>query len=277
MWIQRFFLLVFGALGLLERTGVANEGEVSPAPPLEDYVLVWHDEFDGDTLDETKWNHSRLGPRRDAVNVKDAISLDGEGHLHITTSRHVRDDGTIEYRTGMLDTHGKLDTTGGYFEARMKLQTQVGHWSAFWLQTPTMGQPLGDPATAGTEIDIMEYLCNGRNRGRVHHTLHWDGYGEHHKSAHTLVDAPHVTEGFHTFGLLWTGDEYVFFIDGKETWRTDQAVSKRDQYMLLSLEVGKWAGDIAEAELPDALIVDYVRVFKPRSESEERSEPKRDH
>jgi hypothetical protein len=32
--------------------------------------------------------------------------------------------------------------------------------------------------------------------------------------------------------------------------------------MILSLEVGEWAGDIAEAELPDSLVVDYVRVYQ---------------
>jgi hypothetical protein len=32
--------------------------------------------------------------------------------------------------------------------------------------------------------------------------------------------------------------------------------------MILSLEVGKWAGDISKADLPDCLYVDYVRVYK---------------
>ncbi len=32
--------------------------------------------------------------------------------------------------------------------------------------------------------------------------------------------------------------------------------------MILSLEVGKWAGNIKDADLPDRLHVDYVRVYK---------------
>jgi hypothetical protein len=31
--------------------------------------------------------------------------------------------------------------------------------------------------------------------------------------------------------------------------------------MLLSDEVGKWAGDINRAKLPDEFLVDYVRVY----------------
>jgi hypothetical protein len=27
-------------------------------------------------------------------------------------------------------------------------------------------------------------------------------------------------DGFHTFALYWKAEEYVFFVDGKETWRT---------------------------------------------------------
>jgi hypothetical protein len=32
-------------------------------------------------------------------------------------------------------------------------------------------------------------------------------------------------------------------------------------YLLLSDEVGKWAGDITTARLPDEFLVDYVRVY----------------
>lgn len=33
------------------------------------------------------------------------------------------------------------------------------------------------------------------------------------------------------------------------------------QYMLLSDEIGPWAGDITKAKLPDHFMVDYVRVY----------------
>jgi hypothetical protein len=31
--------------------------------------------------------------------------------------------------------------------------------------------------------------------------------------------------------------------------------------MLLSDEIGSWAGDITKAKLPDQFLVDYVRVY----------------
>ena len=225
------------------------------ALPVKGYELVWSDEFEGDFLDFVKWDYRGLGPRRDAINVKDAVSLDDNGYLVLTT-KCVGD----EYHTAMIGTQGKFETAFGYFECRVKLQTQIGHWSAFWLQSPTLGKPVGNPNIAGTEIDVFEYLCN---RGdKIQHTLHWDGYGKDHKSAQKIAEVPGLTKGWHKVGFLWTPAHYVFYVDDKETWRTDQGVSHRPQYMILSLEVGKWAGDISKAELSDHLYVDYVRVYK---------------
>jgi len=223
--------------------------------PVKGYELVWSDEFEGKSLNFEKWNYRGLGPRRDAINVRDTVSLDGKGYLVLTTKRVGR-----EYHTAMIGTQGKFETTFGYFECRVRLQTQIGHWSAFWLQSPTYGKPVGNPNKAGAEIDIFEYL---RHRGdKIQHTLHWDGYGKSHKSAQKIADIPGLIQGWHTIGFLWTPTNYVFYVDGKETWQTDKGVSHRPQYMILSLEVGNWAGDISKAELPDYLYVDYVRVYQ---------------
>ena len=69
-------------------------------------------------------------------------------------------------------------------------------------------------------------------------------------------------EGFHTFSLWWKNDEYIFYVDGKETWRTkDGGVCQVPLYIKISDEIGNWAGDIKKAELPDKFIVDCVRVY----------------
>lgn len=69
-------------------------------------------------------------------------------------------------------------------------------------------------------------------------------------------------QGYYTFGLLWTPDEYVFYVDGRETWRTSAGgVSQVPEYIKLSEEIGPWGGDIKKANLPDYFIVDHVRVY----------------
>lgn len=253
-----------------------------PAPTFlryDDYTLVWSDEFEGPAdarPDPTKWAPLHPGPRRDAINVEDAARLDGNGHLRITTTRHPRTStqpaspksgqaaDEFDYHTGMISTRGKFEPTYGYFECRYQAQTQPGHWSAFWLQSPTMGKELGDPAKSGVEIDVIEYLATPKYRDRAQHTIHWDGYGKEHKSHHQEITIPGLGEGFHTFGLEWTPDEYIYYVDGQVTGRMRQAVSQRSEYLILSVEVGKWADSIADATLPDSMIVDYVRVWQRR-------------
>jgi len=245
-----------GAVAILSLAALAAVPSASTTASGDDN-LIWSDEFNGRSLDLAKWGYYGLGRRRDALNVKEAVSLDGQGHLVLTTSK-VGD----AWHTAMISTRGKFERAFGYFECRVRFQTQVGHWSAFWLQSPKMGAVVGDTKTSGTEIDIFEYLVN---RGdKIQHTLHWDGYGKDHKSAKQIHEEEGLSRGWHTIGLEWTKNEYVFYVDGKETWRTDQAVSHAPEFIILSLEVGAWAGDIAKATLPDSLVVDYVRVYKTR-------------
>jgi len=119
---------------------------------------------------------------------------------------------------------------------------------------------VGNEGRDGTEIDIMEKAWSAEDR--INHALHWDGYGEYHKSEGKEVVIPGLSQGFHTFGLLWQPEEYVFYVDGEETWRTSAGgVSQVPAYIKLTDEVGKWAGEIQNAELPDYFYVDYVRVY----------------
>ena len=257
-------VIVAGAIG----GGCASTAPLHLSIPSPGYTLAWHDEFDGTTLDRSKWDDYAPGPRREAVNVPEAVTLDGKGHLVITTSRVEVPDPAHpgatkpEYHTGMITTRGKYETAYGYFEARIRFQREVGHWSAFWIQTPAMSNPVGDPATAGVEIDIIEYLRNGDYPTKAQHTIHWDVRTPQQKRDFAAPVIPAIAEGFHTYGCEWTPRELVFYVDGKETWRTSKAVPRRAEYMILSLEVGKWADDIGKARLPDSMVVDWVRVWK---------------
>jgi beta-glucanase (GH16 family) len=232
-------------------------------PPGKSWKLVWHDEFDGDTLDENRWEVPPDGRRRDGWWKRRAISLDGKGRLAISTL-----DENGQYMDGCVRTKGKFEHTFGYYVARIALQREPGHWSAFWLMGDGV-MKVGEEGRNGTEIDIMEkpWLDD-----RVQHTLHWDGYGKHHRSEGKVARVPGVMDGFHTFALLWTPEEYVFYVDGEETWRTQAGgVCQVPLYLKLSDEVGEWGGDIRQAHLPDRFLVDYVRVYNL---VDEQPEPK---
>lgn len=222
------------------------------APGGKAWKLVWHDEFEGTKLDTARWSIQE-GQRRDGYWSKKAVSLDGKGHLVMSVLKE-----GDEYLDGCVRTRGKFEHSLGYYVARIRLHKQPGHWPAFWIMGDGVGN-IGNDGRDGTEIDIMEkpWLDD-----RVNYALHWDGYGKDHKSEGKVVEIPGVMDGWHTFGLWWKPDEYVFYVDGKETWRTSAGgVSQVPEFIKLSDEIGKWAGDIKEARLPDAFLVDYVRVY----------------
>ena len=238
----------------LATTAEAVEIKDSLPPPPEGKVwkLVWHDEFDGEKLDETKWDVPE-NRRRDGWWSRKAITLDGKGNLAISTLK----DGD-KYLDGCVRTRGKFEHAHGYYVARIRLQEQPGHWSAFWMWGPGVGS-VKDEGRDGTEIDIMEkpWLDD-----RVQHALHWDGYGKQHESEGKVAQVPGVMDGFHTFSLWWKHDQYVFYVDEKETWRSNAGgVCQVPLYIKLSDEIGKWGGDIKQAKLPDRFLVDYVRVY----------------
>jgi len=220
--LSRLMLLFLANAGM-SRLAAQPRQPVLPPAIASQYTLFWNDEFDGTQPDSSKWANRALGLRGAGLDSAAMVALDGAGHLNLT----VQQVGSTIY-SAMIGTQGRFQTTYGYFECRAMLQTASGPTSAFWLQSPTVGNPIGNPALAGDEVDIFE--CYTPRTGRIPQTIHWDGYGANHQFLQQMSPAiPNLAQGFHTFGLEWNPAEYVFYIDGVETFRTSTAVSARLQ------------------------------------------------
>ncbi len=259
--------------------------------PDGDWQLSWADEFDGNELDESKWLYrtSFWGKPFPAF-CDEGVTLDGKSNAVFTPVK--MEDGRIcsaQLQTGSNSFdipkpvyEEKENSCGdnnfwplgtlpkptfmhryGYYEIRCKLQKTNGWWSAFWLQSPSIGTSY-DPEWSGVEVDIMEYFGNDKlTSGNF-----YGGYGvDLKKDARVRYDYKKDDE-FHRFGLLWTKDEYVFYFDGKETARTSKPVSQIPQFILLTTEVkgyrngdGQRHNEDGEKSLGDSFVVDYVRVF----------------
>lgn len=256
-----FFTLTSPFLSAAQTNQAEKTDEfLPPIPEGKHWVLAWRDEFDGAKLDESKWEIMGDSKRRDGYWVKEDSYLDGTGNLVLRTKQ----DGD-RFTSGAVRTKGKFEHAFGYWVCRCKFPTQEGHWPAFWLMTDGVSK-VGDDGRDGTEIDIMEKPWR---QDKITQNLHWDGYGKAHKSAGTgEITIPGVSQGFHTFGLHWTPEQYVFYVDGKETWRTSAGgVSRVPEFAKLTEEIGKWGGDIKKANLPDYFVVDYVRVYDMAEQS----------
>lgn len=227
------------------------------------YELVWADEFDGDALDPKKWEVRGIGPRALGYVTPEAVKVEG-GFLKLSACRK---DGRIQL--GAVGTQGRFMIRYGFFECRAQLQKSAGIWAAFWIQSPEISKG-EDPANFGAEIDIMEFFKK-LGTDIVSHNVHW-AYGPHQQTTHGMQSyRPGVGNGFHTFGLEWTPDKYVFFVDGYKYYEVTAGVSRIEEYLILSMETPNEEKDLKNMVVPDAFIVDYVRVYKKKTT---RGEPK---
>ncbi|MHC4559223.1 MAG: glycoside hydrolase family 16 protein, partial [Planctomycetota bacterium] len=272
---QTFYIIKLAvfciALGQLPNIVTANNAKTGETGKTEQFLpaiaegkswkLVWSDEFDSTKIDQGKWEIMGDRKRRDGYWVKEDAYPDGKGNLILRTNKSGE-----RYTSGAVRTKGKFEHKFGYWVCRCKFPTQEGHWPAFWLHTNSVNK-IGNEGRDGTEIDIMEKPWR---EDKITQNLHWDGYGKAHKSAGSgQITIPGISKGFHTFGLHWTPEQYVFYVDGKETWRTSAGgVSQVSEYLKLTEEIGDWGGDIKKAKLPDYFVVDYVRVYDTVDQSE---------
>lgn len=262
---------------------VKTEDQLVPSnlPAGSPWKLVWSDEFNGNKLDRTKWDFRlHIMHQRFKTWTDDAASLDGKGNLLLKVYEKGGNCYSSQLQTGSNFMDAPVDNgffrwpiakiappkfmhKYGYYEIRCKLPKKSGWWPAFWLQSPTIGSSL-EPAASGVEIDIMESFTRD---GVIFHTIHWNGYGaDHGQKCSGPLKRPELSEGYHTFGVDWNAKQYVFYIDGKETWRVGGPISNREQFILVSAECGGYRPGSPvpkpkKEDLPDYFVVDYVRVF----------------
>ncbi len=254
--------------------------------PEGNWRLVWSDEFDGDTLDTSKWDYRRSmmgkswpawtdkGVRIENSNAVFELMLDEYGKpvsSQLQTGYNFMDQPTVatkfgadalQWNIGKLHEN-KFTHSYGYYECRCKLQQKEGWWSAFWIQSPTIGASL-DCAHTGTEIDIMESFKPGDIAA---HNAFTGGYGLDMKNRHVGgMKGLDVTE-YHRFGLLWDESGYTFYVDGKEDGKITELVSRTPEFILISTEVQGYRRPdhlptkAAFEAIGDVFCVDYVRVF----------------
>ena len=274
MWssfsIKGFFA---GIMAVLELFGMLLFG--FPTTPrgqelnLDGYELVMYDEFEGDTLNTDIWQHRGLGSRRSGYNGESQVEIK-DGKMTIT-GEYLKDGEYGEgWYAGMVSLKEKY--TRGYFEIRCICNKDNAFWSAFWIQASNpYDAEYSQGGIGGCEIDIFESMCyDDTFPDAIVSTVHCagvDGVQEGFQSANLgRFRGNNIYEEFNTYGLEWTEDEYIFYINGIETARTSfgNGVSQVPEEVIVSLEIP--GDDKLEAfdkeTYKTEFIIDYVKIYQ---------------
>ena len=247
-------LLLFGlVVAVSSLPGCAPSTRLKTIPgDLPGWGLVWHDEFQGDTLDHLKWRVE------DAALVKnnelqyyspDEVYL-RNGVLVLRSGK--RSVGGRAYTSGLVDTRGKFAQQYGRFEVRAKLPPGQGMWPAHWL--------LPEDGRWPPEIDIME--SKGHEPNIVYMTNHW-GVWPNNKHEGDTYTGPDFAKDFHVFAVEWEPDEIRWFVDEKQGFSTTANIPAGRFYIILNTAVGgMFPGPPDKTTVfPQYHQIDYVRIY----------------
>ena len=245
---------------------------------MDKFELTFADEFDGE-LDRSVWSgHYQYGTKtesRKGSYWNQYLAETKDGNLVIPVV-YLEDgmggEGAGWYTAGVdtdEDSPNGFSQKFGYFECRCILPEGADVWSAFWLMNDGVYDVDGS-GQDGTEIDIFESDGYEKLLNRnISSNLHFDGYGDAHQKmgAKRFLIKNNPYEEYNTYGLEWNEDEYIFYINGVESFRTSYGgVSQNPEYLILSVEMRGEDGIPSQRDNAPAdgaeFIVDYVRVYQ---------------
>jgi len=258
-------------------TSIAPPAEM-PIADYEGYRLVWHDEFDGNSINKENWTYDIGGwgwgngeaeyytgrPENSRV----------ENGLLVIEARFERFENSY-YTSARLKSQGLQEFQYGRIEARTKVPSGAGLWPAFWMLGSNFESSFDENGANKSnwpfvgEIDIMEYI--GREPNLIFGTAHGPGYsGALGLGRWNRQDYPIANE-FHTYAIEWNYEGITWFYDGEPYFTLErEAVGDREWvfdhefFIILNLAVGgTFPGTIAlDTKFPTNYYVDYVRVYQ---------------
>ena len=245
----------------------------SSAEPAAQYL--WHDEFDSETIDTSKWTFE-IGTgaggwgnneweyytsRKENAYIKDGV-------LHIRAQKE--DYEGQKYTSARMITKDKFAFTYGTVEARIALPTGKGIWPAFWMLGENF-DTVGWPACG--EIDIIEAV---NTENKIYGTNHWANgseyatYGNNTGNYRDQKFELDVTQ-FHTYKFTWDEKYIRMYVDDFmyheiliENNEGDTEEFHKPFFFLLNVAVaGNWPGfEVDDSQFPNEMLVDYIRVIK---------------
>jgi beta-glucanase (GH16 family) len=189
-----------------------------------------------------------------------------DGFLLITAKKESYNG--FNYTSSRIVTAAKQTFKYGRIDIRAALPQGQGIWPALWMLGSNIGS-VSWPACG--EIDIMEMIGGSGRENTVYGTIHWDEGGHQctcTNNGRTLSSGTYHDK-FHVFSIIWDDTKITWLNDGTVFKTVDITPSAKSEFhneyfFIFNLAVGgSWPGNPdGTTVFPQALIVDYVRVFQ---------------
>ncbi|GIO32904.1 MULTISPECIES: family 16 glycosylhydrolase [Paenibacillus] len=263
-------------------------------PAIEGMNLVWQDEFNGTSLDRSKWNYETGYYLNDDPNTwgwgnselqhytdsaQNVFVQDGKLNIRaLNEPKSFPQDPNryAQYSSGKINTKDRFSLKYGRVDFRAKLPTGSGIWPALWMLP--QDNAYGTWASSG-EIDVME--ARGRLPGATSGAIHFGGQwpaNRHLSGEYHFPEGQTFANDYHVYSVVWEEDNIKWYVDGKFFFKTtrDQWYSAAapnnpnapfDQpfYLIMNLAIGGAfdGGHTPDpSDIPATMQVDYVRVYK---------------
>ncbi len=222
------------------------------------WTLVWHDEFDGTSVNESKWNiDDQAAPANNELEwySRDNVYVQNGNLVLKSEPRWING---YQYASGKVNTAGKFDMKYGRVEVRAKLPTGQGIWPAHWMLAYNKWPP---------EIDITEMIGSVPNR--ITMSVHWGPLPPGQfpwdigQTRHADFWGPDFSQGYHHFALDWYSGWLSWQIDGVERHNSWEGIPQENMWLILNTAVGgDWPGPPdGSTPWPQFHEIDYVRVY----------------
>lgn len=233
-------------------------------------TLVWSEEFDGTTLNDSIWSKIPRGGSdwNNYMSSYDSLYAVRDGNLILRgVVNHTQKEDTARFLTGGVYTKDKRVFGLGCIEIRAKLGAATGYWPAFWMLPATAEWPNGG------EIDIMEHL---NHDSVVYQTLHSNYTLKHGIKNPKPGTVPRYHPGeYNVYAMEKHLDSICMYVNGLKTLTYNRldSVAGKDQfpfcdepyYLLLDSQLGGgWVGGIVSEELPVEMQIDWVKFYEAK-------------
>lgn len=230
-------------------TQVTPSASVQPDGPPGNWKLVWSDEFNGTSLDTSKWYAWNNGTVRNGVPMYASNVSESGGSLNLTLTSPSSGASVVssdEFGNNPAPSDGFRMAVGDVVEARIlfpAVNGEVANWPSIWF--------FGGPNTSAPgEIDLFEGLGGSATSNY------------HPPSGPATINsypAGSWAGSWHTYTLVRNASSFDVYVDGHHF--LTQPTSDDGSSMSVVLVYG--AGQNGPALYPATMRVDYVRAWSP--------------